>query len=180
MAASVDQGLGYEMGFYQAFSHALGLELEPKELGVLQVCLRGAIVFLAALVMVRLSDRRFMSKMTAFDVILGFMLASALARAINGSAPFFPTLVMGFVLIGLHRLLAKLAVLSEGVGFLVKGKEDALVHNGQLDRRRMRALDISEKDLLEAARHEGQVETLGEIKTAVLERSGKISVIPDK
>ena len=51
----------------------LGLGWEGKDLGLLQVCLRALIVFLAALVMVRLADRRFLSKMTAFDAILGFI-----------------------------------------------------------------------------------------------------------
>lgn len=38
--------------------------------------------------------------------------------------------------------------------------------------------NMSEKDLLEAARQHGQVERFDQIQTAVLERSGQISVIP--
>ncbi len=45
-------------------------------------------MFAAALVMVRSGDKRFFARKSAFDVILGFMLASVLSRAINGSAPF--------------------------------------------------------------------------------------------
>jgi uncharacterized membrane protein YcaP (DUF421 family) len=39
---------------------------------------------------------------------------------------------------------------------------------------------ISERDLLEAAREVGQVDTLKEIQKAVIERSGRISIIPAK
>ena len=70
-----------------------------------QISLRGVIVFVAALVIVRFGDRRFLSQKTAFDAVLGFILASMLARAVNGTAAFFPTLGGGLVLVVLHRLL---------------------------------------------------------------------------
>ncbi len=172
--------LAFGMEAYETFRHLLGLGLEPKDYGFLQVCLRGIIVFIGALIMVRLADRRFLSKMTAFDVILGFVLASALARAINGSAALFPTLVMGLLLVLLHRVMAVLAVWSESFGKVVKGEADPLIKNGKMQERALKRNHISEKDLLEAARQNGKVDTLDEIRVAVLERSGKISVIPAK
>ncbi|HWI59207.1 MAG TPA: YetF domain-containing protein [Bacillota bacterium] len=161
-------------------SDLLGLYMEPKELGILQVCLRAVIVFLVALVIVRVADKRFLAKMTAFDALLGFVLASALARAINGSAPLFPTLIMGFLLVGLHRLLALVAMRWHWFGVLVKGHEEVLIENGRINEKAMRTNSISEKDLLEAAREAGKVDSLKDIQKAVMERSGKISVIPAK
>jgi uncharacterized membrane protein YcaP (DUF421 family) len=61
--------------------------------------LRGVIVFIATLAIIRCGDRRFLSQKTAFDAVLGFILASMLARAVNGTAAFFPTLGGGFVLV---------------------------------------------------------------------------------
>ncbi len=158
----------------------LGLGLEPKELGFLQVAVRAIIVFLAALVMVRLANRRFLAKMSAFDVILGFILASMLARAVNGSAPFFPTLVGGFVLVALHRILAVLAFYSGFIGMLVKGEPHVLVRDGKPDRRALRAHHISDADLLEEARLHGKVGDIASIRQAMIERNGKVSVIPAK
>src|SRR5690242_17980356 len=100
----------------------LGLGLEPKDLGVLQVCLRGVVVFLVTLVIVRVGHRRFLSRMTSFDAVLGFLLASVLARAINGSASFVPTLAVGFVLVLLHRIFSALTFYWESFGRLVKGE----------------------------------------------------------
>src|SRR5205823_3546386 len=91
------------------FHHWIGSELEPRDLTFFQVSLRGLLVFITSLIIVRLADKRFFAKKAAFDVILGFILASMLARAVNGSAPFFPTLGGGFVLVGLHRLLGAIA-----------------------------------------------------------------------
>jgi uncharacterized membrane protein YcaP (DUF421 family) len=161
----------------ETLREVLGLGMEPKDLGVLQVCVRGVIVFIAALVMVRVAHKRFMSHMTAFDTVLGFVLASALARAINGSAPFLPTLVVGFVLVFLHRLFSGLAYHSEKLGNLLKGHSNVLVQDGRPNEKAMRAHKITKNDLLEAARLRAEVGKVENIQTATLERNGQISVI---
>lgn len=168
------------MDIYQSLKSALGLEAEPKDLNLWQVSLRAIIVFVVSLVIVRLANRRFLAKMSAFDAILGFMLASMLARAINGSGPFFPTLAGGFVLVGLHRLLAALTFRSARVGLWVKGEPEALACDGKLNPRAMQKHNISEPDLLEAARLNGQITEVSKIKLATMERSGHVSVIPAK
>src|SRR5712664_609264 len=104
----------------KVFSEWLGLNVEPRDLTLTQVSLRGVLVFVAALIMLRVADRRFLAKLSAFDALLGFILASMLARAVNGSASFFPTLGGAFVIVCLHRLLARLAFTYEKFGRLVK------------------------------------------------------------
>jgi uncharacterized membrane protein YcaP (DUF421 family) len=54
---------------------------------------------------VRLGSKRFLGQTSAFDTIVGIMLGSIMSRAINSSAPFFPTLIAGVVLVG-HACLA--------------------------------------------------------------------------
>ena len=157
----------------------LGLGIEPKDLDVFQVCLRGIIVFIAALIIVRVGHRRFLSRMTAFDSVVGFTLGSVLARAINGSAPLLPTLAVGFVLVLLHRFLSALAFRWDTLDRLLKGRPDVLVQNGKADRKKLRRHKITEKDLLEEAHLEGKLSDLQRIRTAFLERNGKISIIPE-
>src|SRR5215469_12983748 len=74
---------------------ALGLGLPAAQITFVQISLRAIIVFIVTVAMVRVGNRRFLSKMTAFDAVLGFLLASVLARAVNGTAAFFPTLGAG-------------------------------------------------------------------------------------
>jgi uncharacterized membrane protein YcaP (DUF421 family) len=163
--------------FSRSIEALLGLGLEPKELTFLQVSLRGVIVFIATLVMVRLSSKRSLAEKTAFDAALIVIVASVLARAINGSAPFFPTLGIGFVLVLLHRLLGVAAYYSHGFGILIKGKPVVLVQNGRLQRKNMCLNQISEHDLEEDMRLDASTEDLSKIKTARVERSGDISFI---
>ncbi|HXK39673.1 MAG TPA: YetF domain-containing protein [Candidatus Paceibacterota bacterium] len=162
----------------EALTQLLGIGVEAKQLTVLHVCLRGTIVFIAGVVMLRCADKRFLSKMTALDAILGFILASMLARAINGSAALAPTIVGGFVLVFLHRLCCKIAARFEWFGGLVKGHEDCLIRDGEVDRNALRANDLTERDLLEELRQHGKVRSPSEVEEAYIERSGKISVIP--
>jgi uncharacterized membrane protein YcaP (DUF421 family) len=158
----------------------LGLGREPKDLNLLHMAVRSIIVFAATLVMVRLANKRFLSNMSAFDAILGFMLASVLARAINGSAAFFPTLGVGFVLVFLHRLLGWLACRSKKIEDMVKGHTNVLVRRGEADAKAMRAHNITQADLFEEMRLHGNIEEMKDVQTAVLERSGEISIVHAK
>ena len=74
----------------------------------LYCALRTAIVYVAALALVRLGSKRFLSQATALDVIVAIMLGSIMSWAVDGSAPFLPTLLVGVVLVGVHWLFALL------------------------------------------------------------------------
>jgi uncharacterized membrane protein YcaP (DUF421 family) len=168
------------MELYEGLRHALGLNLGPKEVNPWQMCLRALIVFVAALVITRLAHKRFLSKMTAFDAILAFILGSTLSRAINGSAPFFPTLLAGLLLVLLHRACAVLAFHFESFGALIKGKPCALIRDGEMLPESLRAKTITPSDLLEELRLNGSLDKIEKVKEATMERSGQISIIPRK
>ena len=155
----------------------LGLGTKPEDLTFVQISLRGAIVFIATLVIVRLGHKRSLSRKTAFDAVLLVILASVLSRAINGSAAFFPTLGGGLVLVLLHRLLALIAYHSHWFGKLIKGQPDLIVEEGNLILPSMRRNHISRHDLEEDLRLDAQMEDASQVRTARVERSGDISFI---
>jgi uncharacterized membrane protein YcaP (DUF421 family) len=155
----------------------LGLQLEAKQLTFTQVSARGVIIFILTLLMVRLSSRRSLAEKTAFDAVLLVILASVLARAINGSAGFFTTIEVGFVLVFLHRFFGWMACRSHAFGILIKGSPIVVIQNGQLNRRVMLRNLISEHDLEEDLRLDAETEDVSKIKIARLERSGDLSFI---
>jgi uncharacterized membrane protein YcaP (DUF421 family) len=162
---------------YYFLGPLLGLGAEPKDLTFVQVSLRGVIIFLITLVMVRLSSRRSLAEKTAFDAILLVILASILSRAINGSAGFFTSIGGGFVLVFLHRFFAWVACHSHTFGKLIKGCPAVIVENGKALQNMMRRNQISEHDLEEDLRLDAQTEDLSRIRVARIERSGDISFI---
>ena len=163
--------------FSQLLHTLLGIGTEPRDLTFLQVSVRGVIVFIAALIMVRLSSKRSLAEKTAFDAVLVVILGSMLARAINGSEAFFPTLGAGFVLVVMHRLFGIGAYYSHAFGMLVKGKPAMLMQNGNVQRKNMLWEHISKHDLEEDMRLEANTDDLAQIRVARLERSGDISFI---
>ncbi|MBL0406824.1 hypothetical protein JKG68_23040 [Microvirga aerilata] len=88
----------------------LGLGLESREINVLQMGLRAAVVFIVTVLMVRLAKKRFMGRATAFDVILGIMIGSIVSRAVTGNSPFLPALGATAVLLGMHWLFSGIAM----------------------------------------------------------------------
>lgn len=94
-----------------------------------------------------------------------------------GERALCSTLGAGLVLVGMHWSFAALAFRSHGFGKLVKGTSRALVQEGEIQWDEMRREQISEHDLMEALRSDGQIPKLKQVKEARLERSGKISVI---
>ena len=142
-----------------------------------QMGIRAFIVFFAAIVIVRVGDRRIFGKNAAIDIVLGIILGSVLSRAITGNAPFFPALFASVVLMVLHWVLAKMAFNSERFGWLVKGCEKQLIKDGVLLKDAMKSSQITENDLYEVVR-QSKMEDLSKIKNAYIERNGNISLIP--
>jgi len=165
------------LSLFASLDALLGLGREAGTLTFLQISLRGVIVFVAALVIVRCGDRRFLSQKTAFDAVLGFILASMLARAVNGTSAFFPTLGGGFVLVALHRILAYWSRRSHAFGLLIKGRSDVIVRDGAIDKSAAQRSRLSEHDILEDVRLHGNVAEIRDVQLAVLERNGDISVV---
>lgn len=153
------------------------LGLDADELTISHMVARAVVVYISALLMVRIGEKRFLGKYTAFDVILGIIFGSVVSGAITGSSEFFPTLAAGLMLVVMHWLFATLSFYFDWFGSFVKGNSKLLVKNGEILWDAMRSSHISEKDLMGALRSQSGINTLDDIKEARLERSGDISVI---
>lgn len=148
------------------------------ELTVWQVALRALLIYVTAILLVKIGEKRFMGKSTAFDMILGIILGSVLSRAITGNAPFSDVIWAGAFLVGLHWLFSVISYHSDWFGTLIKGSERILVKDGQIQWDNMRKSHISQKDLEMALYDAGKVTDPSDVKVARFERSGDISVIP--
>ena len=156
----------------------LGLGRDVADVTVLQMALRTVVVYAASLAIIRVGSRRFLSKASAFDMVVAIMLGSIMSRAINGSAPFLPTLGSGAILVGIHWVLAALAYRIDWLGPIVKGSAIALVTDGMVDRAAMQRAGVSAHDLQQALRAQAGVTDPSRVRLAVLERDGTISVLP--
>ena len=145
----------------------LGLDAESLSIG--QAAVRAAIVYAVALAFVRIGDKRFLGKGTAFDVAVAIMFGSVMSRAITDPA-LFPVVVGGGVLVALHYVTASLAYRSDRIGELVKGRVRTLVIDGGIRWDQMAAAHVTERDLRGAIRTGASVDDLSRVKVARLPR----------
>jgi uncharacterized membrane protein YcaP (DUF421 family) len=155
----------------------LGPDGKATELTLLQISLRGFVIFVVGLAIMRIGDRRSLAEKTAFDAVFIVLIGSMLSRAINGTAPFFTTIGAGIALMIIHRAFALGAFKSHEFGKLIKGSAYTLVRNGEIDWKEMKHGLVSQHDLEEDLHLDAKTEDISEIQTARLERSGDISFI---
>jgi uncharacterized membrane protein YcaP (DUF421 family) len=154
----------------------LGIDLHPEKLVFSQLILRAVIIFFVALVLMRFGHKRSLARKTAFDTAFVIIIGAVLARAINGSAPFFQTIGISLLLVLLHRLLGLLAYRWPAFEDLIKGTPDVLLREGEMLPQAMRHHDVSRGDLEEDLHLCGH-DSVKEIAVARLERSGDISFV---
>ena len=154
----------------------LALGLSVSKLNIWQMGLRAVIVYLAALLMVRMvGERRFIGKFAAFDVILTVIFGSTLSRAINGTSAFFETIFAGFVLVAMHWIISAISFHDLKWENWLKGRSRTLIKDGQLCQKTMQTCHITKDDLLSTLRLKCQIDRLEAIDRANLERNGDIS-----
>ena len=129
------------------FLALLGPDGKATQLTVLNISLRGFIIFVVGLALVRIGDRRSLAQKTAFDAIFIVLMGSMLSRAINGTAPFFTTIAAAITLMIVHRIFAFGAHKSHAFGKLIKGQPITLVRNGEVDWEKMKENLVSNHDL---------------------------------
>jgi uncharacterized membrane protein YcaP (DUF421 family) len=144
-----------------------------------QIAARSAVIFLGGLAIARLGKSRLIARVTALDIILGFILGSLLSRGITGHASISGTLVASATLVFIHWMLTFAACRWHRLGTIIKGHSFVLVKDGQVHERAMLHSHISPHDLEEAVRLKG-LETIDDVHLAFKERNGEISVIGGK
>ena len=152
------------------------LGLDAQQLNIWQMGLRAAVIYLAALIMVRIAgDRRFIGKYATFDVILSIIFGSTLSRAINGTSAFFETIFAGFVLVAMHWLFSAISFHFPQFESSIKGRSQVIIKDGRLCYKTMRACHITKEDLISTLRLQYQIDGLEQVERACLERNGDIS-----
>ena len=165
------------MTFPEVLERLLGLHTPPSDLTVSNMALRAVVVFVFGVALFRIADRRFLGRSAGFDILLAVVLGSLLSRGINGQAAFLPTLAACTVLVLLHRLAGSVAYRFHRFSQFMKGHTHLLVRDGEIDRVELGRTKISQDDLEENLRLNGNVARAVDVAEARLERNGRVSVI---
>jgi uncharacterized membrane protein YcaP (DUF421 family) len=139
---------------------------------------RAAAMYIALIVLFKVAGRRSLSDITTFDLVLLMIISEATQQALLGDDFSFTNAVLVIVtLIAIDIGLSLLKNRSLGFAKLIDGSALILVENGRPLESRMRKSRIRLDDIMEAARTNQGVEKLEQIKFAILEKNGQISII---
>jgi uncharacterized membrane protein YcaP (DUF421 family) len=143
--------------------------------------LKGFIVYVFILVIFRFMGKKSLSETTTFDLVLLLIISETTSNALTGNDYSLITcLLLVCTLTGTDFLLGKVKLRFPHVDKIIDGVPLILVENGKLLDKRMKKAGVDADDILEAARMTQGLEKLRDIKYAVLEKDGTISIIPDR
>lgn len=145
----------------------------------METVLRAVSMYFLLMVVLKIAGRRTLLEMTSFDFILLLIISEATQQALLGND--FSVTGAGLTIITLivmDIVLGKFKAWFPRLELLIDGASLILVEDGQLLTRRARKAGITVEDILASARSSQGLERLDQIKFAILEKNGKISIIP--
>jgi uncharacterized membrane protein YcaP (DUF421 family) len=145
--------------------------------GVGRVLMVGTLAYAGLVLVLRVTGKRTLSKMNAFDLIVTVALGSALASTmLSKSTPLAEGLAGMTLLVLLQFAVTWLSVRSEAVQNLVKAQPAILVHRGQWQEAALRRERVTREEVLAALRSQGR-KAMDETTTVVIETDGSLSVL---
>lgn len=145
----------------------------------MSLILRAAIAYLLLLFAVRLLGRRTASQLAPMDLVVLFLFGGVTITAVLGQDRSLTGAFTGLCTIGLmHFLVSWGKNRSSWFGRLVDGTPVVIYERGQWHEGRMQGLRLQKADVMTAARQRG-LQRLAQIRYAIAERDGKISVIAE-
>lgn len=137
----------------------------------------GIIAYAALVLFLRVSGKRTLSKMNAFDLVVTVALGSTLATVLLSSSVALATGALAFaLLIGLQYAVTWLSVRSPAVRNFVKAEPTMLVHRGRLLEDALRRERVTEDEILATLRSQN-VPDLERVEALVLETDSSFSVL---
>lgn len=141
--------------------------------------LRALAIYIGLLVVFRISGKRTLAQITTFDFVLLLIIGEATQQGLLGD-DFSVTnaLLVITTLVGFDIVLASVKGRIPAFGRAVEGLPLVIVQDGEPIEHRLERARVDVADILAAGRENHGIERLDQIKYAVLEQSGSISVIP--
>jgi uncharacterized membrane protein YcaP (DUF421 family) len=146
----------------------------------MDLVLRAIVLFAAVYLLLRVIGRRELAQLEPFDFILLIVLGDAIQQGLTQD---------DYSVSGAIIVIFSIAVIQVGVGYaayrsrrvrtIIEGEPVVLVEDGRLIEKNLRRARIAPDELAEEAR-QSQVPSLDEVAWAVLETSGRVSIIPKR
>jgi uncharacterized membrane protein YcaP (DUF421 family) len=145
---------------------------------MLRVVVVGIAAYAILIFMLRISGKRTLSKMNAFDLVMTVALGSTLSTVLlNASVPLLEGILALALLVYLQFAITWLSVRSDRFQNLVKLEPTLLVHESRFLDATLRQQRVTREEIGAALRESGKTD-ISEVRSVVLETDGSMTVVP--
>lgn len=145
----------------------------------MEAVLRATAIYLALLVLFKIAGRRTLADISNFDLLLLLIIGEATQQALLGDDfSLTNALIVIVTLIAIDVGLSFVKLRFARIDMLIEGTSTLIVEDGRPLKKRLREARLREEDILLTARQSQGLERMNQIKYAILEKNGKISIIP--
>lgn len=141
--------------------------------------IRGLVVYLFLFVIFRLAGRRTLAQISSFDLVLLLIISETTQQAmIDDDHSITNCFLLIVTLVGASIALSWLRQSSKTAAKWLEDVPLIIMENGRMHRDRMHQVRVDEEDIMAAARELQGLERLDQIKFAIVESNGHITIIP--
>lgn len=143
---------------------------------LLHIVICSVVSYLALFAFIRISGKRTMSKLTAFDFVVSVTLGSTLSWMILAQVSVAEGIVAVMVIVGLQYLLAKLARESPVLETVINSQPTLLFYNGWFLDETLKKECVTEEEIYAAVR-KFRIESMDDVRAVVMELNGELTVV---
>ena len=141
--------------------------------------IRGLVIYIFLIIITTFSGKRTLAQVTTFDLILLLIISETTQQAmIDSDNSLTNGLILIVTLVGFDIFLSILKEKIPSLDKWIDGSPALIMENGKLNQYKMKKSRVDENDILNAARKAHGLENLEQIKHAILEKSGEITIVP--
>jgi uncharacterized membrane protein YcaP (DUF421 family) len=148
----------------------------------LEILFRTPLMFLAVVLILRFTGKRGVQQLSIFEMVMIITLGSAAGDSMfYEDVGLFHAIAVFLIILGVYRLVIYLITKYEKVELLLEGKPNYIIRNGVLCYHEINGSELGSDEFFAELRG-NNIEHLGQIRFAILEDTGKISVFyfPDE
>ena len=143
-----------------------------------EIVLRSAVVYLVIIIGFRLAGKRHISQLSLLDFALILLVSNAVQNAMVGNDTTLPGgIIAAMTLIAINMVLTKVFFKDDKLAHMIGGEPKLLIRNGKYVMSNLAHEEIRTDEIEEQIREHGFAD-ISEVRTAILEMDGSISIIP--
>ncbi|EOG2476945.1 TPA: DUF421 domain-containing protein [Serratia marcescens] len=144
----------------------------------MEIVIRTVAIYFALYIVLKIAGNRTLLRMTSFDFILLLIISEATQQAMLPDDLSVTSAIIAIVtLFSIDILFSFIKTYTPFIDRFMDGSPIILVENGKLLQWRMKKVHLTVDDILEIARNKQGVERLEQIRFAILEKNGDVSII---